>query len=87
MAVLSRDALEGSPLADLHLLATELGIDGFRRLRKAELVEKILSRQDGADTGEDDVEAAADFLAVRAVLRGEAGLPAGATLPEGLRRV
>ncbi|HEV3001385.1 MAG TPA: Rho termination factor N-terminal domain-containing protein [Solirubrobacteraceae bacterium] len=58
MAVLSRDALEGSPLADLHLLARELGIDGFRRLRKADLVEAIIARQAGDGGGEDVVEAA-----------------------------
>ena len=58
MAVLSRDALEGSPLADLHVLARELGIDGFRRLRKADLVEAIIARQAGDETGTDDVEAA-----------------------------
>ena len=38
MAVLTRSALESSPLADLHEIASELGIDGFRRLRKAALV-------------------------------------------------
>ena len=38
-SVLDRDALERSPLADLHLLANELGVDGFRRLRKAELID------------------------------------------------
>jgi transcription termination factor Rho len=54
MAVLSRDALEQSPLADLHLLAGELGIDGFRRLRKAELVDAILARQSGEDDGVPD---------------------------------
>jgi len=52
MAVLTREALEESPLADLHLLARELGIDGFRRLRKADLVEQILARQSGEDTGD-----------------------------------
>ena len=36
-SVLDRDALEQSPLADLHLIANELGVDGFRRLRKADL--------------------------------------------------
>jgi transcription termination factor Rho len=46
MAVLTRSALESSPLADLHEIASELGIDGFRRLRKAELVDTILGRQD-----------------------------------------
>jgi transcription termination factor Rho len=46
MAVLTRSALESSPLADLHEIASELGLDGFRRLRKAELVDAILGRQD-----------------------------------------
>ena len=32
--ILMRSALAESPLADLHLLANELGVDGFRRLRK-----------------------------------------------------
>jgi transcription termination factor Rho len=48
-SVLDRSGLEQSPLADLHLLANELGVDGFRRLRKAELVDAILARQSGAD--------------------------------------
>src|SRR3954452_6351501 len=46
-SVLDRSALEQSPLADLHLLANELGVDGFRRLRKPELVDAILARQGG----------------------------------------
>ena len=33
MPVLHRDALEASPLADLHAIDSELCIDGFRRLR------------------------------------------------------
>jgi transcription termination factor Rho len=49
MSVLSRAALEGSPLADLHAIASELGIDGFRRLRKADLVDVIIERQGGED--------------------------------------
>ena len=52
MAVLSRSALEASPLADLHTIASELGIDGFRRLRKADLVDAILTRQGGEDGDE-----------------------------------
>jgi transcription termination factor Rho len=46
-AVLDRGELEKSPLADLHLLANELGVDGFRRLRKDDLIDAILSRQEG----------------------------------------
>lgn len=49
MSVLTRSALEGSPLADLHAIASEIGIDGFRRLRKADLVAAILERQEGGD--------------------------------------
>jgi transcription termination factor Rho len=52
MTVLHRDALEASPLADLHAIASELGIDGFRRLRKAELIDRIL-RDTDTDTDTD----------------------------------
>src|SRR3954447_2306990 len=51
MSVLNRAALEGSSLADLHEIASELGIDGFRRLRKADLVGKILESQGVEDDG------------------------------------
>jgi transcription termination factor Rho len=47
--VLDRDALEKSPLADLHLIANELGVDGFRRLRKADLIDAIIAKQAGAE--------------------------------------
>ena len=42
MPVLTRSSLEASPLSDLHELASELELDGYRRLRKADLVERIL---------------------------------------------
>jgi transcription termination factor Rho len=48
MSVLERSALEDSPLADLHAIASELGVDGFRRLRREALIESILDRQGGA---------------------------------------
>ncbi len=61
MTVLTRDALEDSPLADLHLIAGEIGLDGFRRLRKADLIDAILERQDGAaDADADATEAEAE---------------------------
>jgi transcription termination factor Rho len=61
-AVLERSELEQSPLADLHVLANELGVDGFRRLRKAALVDAILERQGGAEAGAPD-EAAPEAAA------------------------
>jgi transcription termination factor Rho len=51
MAILDRESLEQSPLADLHAIASELSIDGYRRLRKPELIVAILERQ-GGDSGD-----------------------------------
>ncbi len=45
MSIISPADLEASPLADLHALASALGIDGYRRLRKDDLVDAILERQ------------------------------------------
>ncbi len=55
-AVLERSELEASPLADLHAIADQLGLDGFRRLRKAELIDRILGEQgeDGNGAGEEE---------------------------------
>ncbi|HEX3452935.1 MAG TPA: Rho termination factor N-terminal domain-containing protein [Solirubrobacteraceae bacterium] len=44
-AVLDRGELEASPLADLHAIADQLGLDGFRRLRKAELIDRIVGEE------------------------------------------
>lgn len=60
MPVLSRSALESSPLADLHAIAAELGLDGFRRLRKTELVDRILDRQGGGEEESGDGEGSGD---------------------------
>ena len=48
MAVLERSELQDSPLADLHAIADQLGLEGYRRLRKAELVDAILGGSDVA---------------------------------------
>jgi transcription termination factor Rho len=61
MSVISRSALESSSLADLHEISSELGLDGYRRLRKADLVLAIIERQGGdadAAPDEDDVAVA-----------------------------
>jgi transcription termination factor Rho len=52
MAVMERSELEASPLADLHAIADQVGLDGFRRLRKAELIDTILERSGGESAGE-----------------------------------
>ncbi|HYI18352.1 MAG TPA: Rho termination factor N-terminal domain-containing protein [Solirubrobacteraceae bacterium] len=54
-SVLDRSALAESPLADLHLLANELGVDGFRRLRKLDLIDAIVAKQAGDDLAKPDV--------------------------------
>jgi transcription termination factor Rho len=65
MPVLDRSELEASPLADLHAIADQLGLDGFRRLRKADLIDAILGEpgrpsperdlaRDGSDDGEQE---------------------------------
>lgn len=63
MSVLDRSALEASPLADLHAIASELSIDGYRRLRRAELIDAILGKQEGGGA----TEAAEPTEAVEAV--------------------
>ncbi len=63
MSILDRDALEDSPLADLHAIASALSIDGYRRLRRAELIDGILSRQRG---GQDSAEPAPERTAAAA---------------------
>jgi transcription termination factor Rho len=49
MAVLDRSELEASPLSDLHAIADQLGLEGFRRMRKAELIDAILGERPGGD--------------------------------------
>lgn len=52
MTVLDRDELAASPLSDLHMIAGQVGVEGFRRLRKADLIDAILSHQDGDGDGQ-----------------------------------
>jgi transcription termination factor Rho len=41
MPVLDRKELEESPLSDLHTIASELGIEGYRRLRRDDLIDAL----------------------------------------------
>src|SRR4051812_16063541 len=50
MPVLDRKELEESPLSDLHAIASELGIEGYRRLRREELIDALAgSKAQGAE--------------------------------------
>jgi len=61
MPVFDRSELEASPLADLHAIADQVGLEGFRRLRKADLIDAILGGPGGSGAGDgpdEDVEGA-----------------------------
>jgi transcription termination factor Rho len=72
MTVLHRDALEASPLADLHAIASELGIDGYRRLRKGALVDRILEHQGDEVAAPEDEETLAEEVVDEAADEAEA---------------
>src|SRR5215211_5966409 len=76
-SVLDPSALADSPLADLHLLANELGVDGFRRLRKADLIDAIVARQAGEDFVAPEAAPAADEEEDDAPARGRRGRRGG----------
>jgi transcription termination factor Rho len=52
MSVMDRTSLDESPLADLHTIASQLLIDGYRRLRREALIDAILEKQGGEGAGE-----------------------------------
>jgi transcription termination factor Rho len=85
-SVLDRSALEQSPLADLHLIANELGVDGFRRLRKADLIDAILAKQEGGETGAAPAEADEVADAVEAAAVAPAPAAAAEDDDEGPKR-
>jgi transcription termination factor Rho len=58
MTVLDRSELQASPLADLHLIADQVGLEGFRRLRKADLIDAILGEKE--ESASDSEEGSAE---------------------------
>jgi transcription termination factor Rho len=56
MTVLQRKELESSPLADLHAIASELGLEGFRSKRKDDLIGTILAAQGGEPEPAEEAE-------------------------------
>lgn len=71
--IVETEALVASPLADLHALAGELSIEGFRLLAKADLVAAILIAQ-GVDA--DEARRAAEQVRPPVVPRAAAASPA-----------
>jgi transcription termination factor Rho len=73
MSVFDRGALEASPLADLHAIASELSIDGYRRLRRDALIEAILRQQSGGEpqqaSDEDEAPASGETAPAEAPAR------------------
>ncbi len=55
MSVLQRRELEDSPLADLHAIASELGIEAYRTLRRDDLIGAILTAQGGEEAVDEEV--------------------------------
>jgi transcription termination factor Rho len=49
MSVLNRKELADSPLADLHQIASELGVEGYRAMRKDDLIGAILGESGGVE--------------------------------------
>src|SRR5687767_15901198 len=61
MSVLNRKELADSPLADLHQIASELGVEGYRAMRRDDLVGAILGasgtvEEAGEEAAEDTSE-------------------------------
>jgi transcription termination factor Rho len=71
MSVLDRKELEQSPLADLHAIASELGLEDYRRLRKSDLIAAILKDQGGDEPPERDRAAEAEAVVEQAQDDGE----------------
>jgi transcription termination factor Rho len=57
MTVLDRSELQGSPLSDLHLIADQIGLEGFRRLRKADLIDAILGEKGETSSASEELPA------------------------------
>jgi transcription termination factor Rho len=74
MTVLQRKELESSPLADLHAIASELGLEGFRSKRKDDLIGAILDAQgdEAPDPAVDEPEPEPDEVPSEESLEGPA---------------
>src|ERR671915_538398 len=78
MSVLNRKELAGSPLADLHQIAAELGVEGYRAMRKDDLIAAMLAvtgapdepADEGGDAGEEAPEVVEDEISDEEITTG-----------------
>ena len=78
VTVLQRKDLEDSPLADLHAIASELGLEGYRALRKDDLISTILQASGGdaaASPEAEPEEVERDEVPSDEALEGPPGVP------------
>jgi transcription termination factor Rho len=73
MTVLDRSELEASSLADLHLIADQTGLEGFRRLRKDDLIDAIMGERGRGGEQEPSAGDGKDAASERAPRSGRRG--------------
>ena len=62
MATEDKSVLEQKVLPELQEIASSLGVEGYQRLKKADLIDAIIARANG-DKGESKAEATAEAKA------------------------
>jgi transcription termination factor Rho len=82
MTVLDRSELEASSLADLHLIADQIGLESFRRLRKADLIDAILGER-RQTAGDEDLDSGGECGPRRRRSRSRRGSATMAAAAEG----
>jgi hypothetical protein len=65
VATTDKRALEGKVAAELHQIAADLGIEGHKGLKKADLVDKIIAHTNGERPDASSVAAAAPVKNLR----------------------
>ncbi|MDQ4005669.1 MAG: Rho termination factor N-terminal domain-containing protein, partial [Actinomycetota bacterium] len=58
MATVDKSVLEGKVLPELQEMASNLGVEGYQRLKKGDLIDAIIKRGEGEGGGGNGGEAA-----------------------------
>jgi len=76
VATIEKSALEGKVAAELHQIASDLGIEGHRGLKKADLIERILTHANGQNARAGSAPAAPPVPAEAAATQAGGSTPA-----------